>query len=390
MIIRARDPFTGEAVDLTVEGGRLAALGPAEPAASPALGDATTFVAPGLFDLQLNGFQGHDYNAPPFTETTAEAIRQAMVRVGVTQHLACITTGSRHRMLESLRAVVRARRDPAVARAIPGFHLEGPWLSPHDGPRGAHPRRHIRPPDWDEFQQFQEAAEGLIRLVTLSPEWEGAEAFIRKLVDQGIVVALGHADVTAAAVHSAVAAGVTVATHLGNGCHATMDRHDNPLFQQLVEDRLWATIIVDGHHLPPPLVDIMVRCKGVDRLVLISDAMAAAGLPPGTYTFGELDVEVGANRRVALPGTPYLAGSALDLLTGVGNVMQFAGVSLAGALRMASSNAWALLGDSHRARGLAPGVPADLLLFRRPRPDAPLHLTHTLVAGEVVFSAQGE
>jgi len=390
LIIRGQDPFADQLVDLTVEGDRIIRREPAASGRTPSLGDETMFVAPGLFDLQLNGFHGHDYNAPPLDETAAIEIAAAMTRFGVTQHLACITTGSRERMLASIRAVMRARRDPVTARAIPGFHLEGPYLSPVDGPRGAHPRQYIRPPDWDEFQEFQEAAAGLIRLVTLAPEWDGAPAFIARLVEQGIVVALGHAEATPADIQAAVAAGATLSTHLGNGCHATLDRHHNPLFQQLADDNLRATIIVDGHHLPPPLVKIIVRAKGRQRLILISDAMAAAGLPPGTYTFGDLSVEVDDDRRVALPGTPYLAGSALDLLTGVGNIMRFAGVSLPEALRMASSNAWELLGDDVRVQGLVPGAPADLFLFRQPRPDQPLELTHTVASGQVVFSSSPE
>lgn len=389
LLTRGKLTDTGQLVDLHLEDGIISRIKQVDTRRPPDVGGADLYLAPAPFDIQLNGFAGQDYNAPPFDEETARTIVQRMLTLGVTQHLACITTGSHERMLASIRAVTRARQDPKIAAAIPGVHVEGPYLSPDDGPRGAHPLEHIRPPDWDEFCAFQEAAEGLIKLVTVAPERPGALDFIRKLAGEGIVVAIGHANVSPDDIRAAIDAGARLTTHLGNGCHATIDRHNNYLFQQLAEDDLWATIIVDGHHLPPALVKIIVRCKGIDRLVLISDAMAAGGLEAGSYSFGDQTVDLDETRRVSLPGTPYLAGSALDLPACVQNIVRFAEVSLSDALRMGSVNAWELLGEAGRARGLVEGAPADLILFRWDEDTKQLTLAHTIAGGEVRYGGNG-
>ncbi|NCO42166.1 MAG: hypothetical protein AUJ96_29970 [Armatimonadetes bacterium CG2_30_66_41] len=401
MIVRGKSTSDDRLIDICIEGDHVAAVADAQPGKPPALGGEAWHVAPGLFDIQVNGFAGHDYNAPPFGDASVQAIVDALLALGVTQHLPTVVTGSHRRMLASVRAVVSARQERRIAQALPGLHLEGPYISPADGPRGAHPVKHVRPPDWDEFQQFQEAAEGLIRLVTLSPEWDGAAAFIAKLVAAGIVVALGHTNMTAEQMQAAVDAGARLSTHLGNGSHATLDRHNNYFFQQLAEDRLWASLIVDGHHLPPALTKIIARAKGAERLVLVSDAVAAAngrrssangrrssaGMPPGVHQFGDLRVEVSETKRVSLPGTPYLAGSALDLPSGIENVIRFAGVSLTDAIDMATRNPWELLSGPEHGRGLVPGAPADLVLFKWHDEHKQLELTHTIAAGEVVFAA---
>jgi N-acetylglucosamine-6-phosphate deacetylase len=387
VIVRGRSTGDDRLIDVRIEGERISAVADARPGETPAVGGEAWHVAPGLFDIQVNGFAGHDYNAPPFDDASVQAIVDALLALGVTQHLPTVVTGSHGRMLASIRAVASARRDRRIARALPGLHLEGPYISPVDGPRGAHPMKHVRPPDWDEFQQFQEAAEGLIRLVTLSPEWDGAADFIAKLVAAGIVVALGHTDMTADQMRAAVDAGARLSTHLGNGSHASLDRHNNYFYQQLAEDRLWASLIVDGHHLPPPLTKIIARTKGAERLVLISDAVAAAGMPPGIHHFGDLRVEVSETKRVSLPGTPYLAGSALDLPSGIENVIRFAGVSLTDAIDMATLNPWELLSGPEHGRGLVPGAPADLVVFKWHDERKRLELSHTIAAGEVVFAA---
>src|SRR5205807_1149747 len=168
-------------------------------------------------------------------------------------------------------------------RAMPCFHLEGPYISAEDGPRGAHPLAQVRPPDLGEFQRIQEAADGNIRLVTLAPELPGALAFIDKLTAAGVVVAIGHTAASPATIRDAVSAGARLSTHLGNGSHAMLPRHDNYLWEQLAADELWASIICDGHHLPAAVMRCILRVKTPARTILTCDAGSLAGLPSGRY-----------------------------------------------------------------------------------------------------------
>ena len=151
-----------------------------------------------------------------------------------------------------------------VGQAMEAFHLEGPYISPDDGPRGAHPARWVRPPDLEEFRRLQDAARGNIRLVTLSPEWPQAPRFIEAIVQQGVVASIGHTRASSEQISDAVSAGATLSTHLGNGADAVLPRHPNYLWEQLAEDRLAASFIVDGFHLPPSFLNVALRAKGLE------------------------------------------------------------------------------------------------------------------------------
>jgi N-acetylglucosamine-6-phosphate deacetylase len=293
---------------------------------------------PGFLDLQCNGFAGIDFNHPATTaEQVATAIR-AMRRHGCTQILPTIITHSPDRMEHLLRTLVAARiLDPGVRRAVPGFHLEGPFFSPEDGARGAHPREHIRPVERALWRRLQRAAEGGIRLVTLAPEVLGALPFIRQLRAEGVCVALGHTLATRGQIAAAVEAGAQLATHLGNGCPQQLHRHDNPIFAQLADDRLAASLIADGVHLPSDVLRTFFRAKGAARTILVTDAMAAAGAPPGRYTLGDHTLAVGRDRIVRQPGQPNFAGSALAMNDAVARFMHAAGATLAQAWSAAST-----------------------------------------------------
>ena len=158
-----------------------------------------------------------------------------------------------------------------------GFHVEGPHISPDDGPRGAHPQRWVRPPDLDEFRRWQDATDGRIRIVTLSPEWPEAPRYIEALVAKGVVASIGHTKATAQQIADAVSAGATLSTHLGNGAHPVLRRHPNYIWEQLAEDRLMADFIVDGIHLPTSFLKVALRAKGIERSVLVTDARSPAG-----------------------------------------------------------------------------------------------------------------
>jgi N-acetylglucosamine-6-phosphate deacetylase len=273
-----------------------------------------------------------------------------------------LVTNSFVALTHALRTLCHAREaDPELAAAIPAVHLEGPYISPEDGPRGAHPRQQVRPPDWDEFCRLQEAASGLIRLMTLAPEWDGALLFIERLVASGVVVALGHTAASGQRIRDAVAAGARLSTHLGNGCHALLPRHDNYLWEQLAADELWASVICDGHHLPAAVVRCILRVKTPARTILTCDASSLAGLPPGTYREWDQTFEVQADGKIVVPGTSYLAGSGVFTEVCVGTVIRVAGVSLAQAVDMASARPRELLGLPPQR--LEAGAPDNLVVF---------------------------
>jgi N-acetylglucosamine-6-phosphate deacetylase len=290
-------------------------------------------------------------------------------------------------MARSLRAIASAcRDDPRVARAVVGVHVEGPYISPEDGPRGAHPCAHIRPPDWEEFVEFQGSADGRIRLLTLSPEWPDAPAFIHRVASSGVAVAVGHTAATSEQIQEAVRAGARLSTHLGNGSHAVLPRHPNYLWDQLAADELAASIIVDGHHLPPAVVKTFIRAKGIERTILISDAVALAGMPAGDYDWLGLKVTLSPEGRVSLTGTPYLAGSALDLASALPRVMRDAGIGLADAVTMAAANPARLLGTDPGA--LAEGGRGDLVVLRLASGADRVEVVRTVVGGETVWPSE--
>ena len=294
---------------------------------------------PAFVDLQCNGFAGVDFNRPETTPEQICASIYAMWRTGCAVVLPTVITAATDRLEHLLRTLVAARKlDAEVRRSVPGFHLEGPFISPIDGARGAHPHAHVRPCDVKLWRRLHRAADGLIRLVTLAPEVSGALPFIRRLRSEGVVVAIGHTLATRAQVAASAEAGAQLSTHLGNGCPQMLHRHENPVLAQLGEDRLAATLIADGIHLPPDVLRTFVRAKTTSRSILVTDAMAAAGAPPGRYTIGDLAVEVGSDRVVRQPGSPNFAGSALTMDAAVKNAVACRAMPLSEAWRAASPN----------------------------------------------------
>jgi N-acetylglucosamine-6-phosphate deacetylase len=296
---------------------------------------------PGLFDLQVNGFGGIDFNRPDLTEDHVDAALARMRETGVTRCLPTLITSSFDRFAASARVLTRMTRD-----AIAGIHMEGPYISPEDGARGAHPRECVTRASIDDFNRRQDAAGGRIVLVTLAPEVFGAIPLIERLVGAGVRVAIGHSAASPPQIAAAVAAGATLATHLGNGCAAMLPRHPNVIWELLAADAVVASFIVDGHHLPPATVKAMLRAKGLERSVLVTDAVAAAGCPPGAYQIGGVECELDADGRVSLPGTPYLAGSALTLDRAIANTVRFTGLPLEKAIPMATTTPARAIGTS--------------------------------------------
>jgi N-acetylglucosamine-6-phosphate deacetylase len=361
-----------------VEDGVIAAI-------QAANGTSDDYIAPGLVDLQVNGFAGLDLNDGYLTPERVKTLADHMLSVGVTTFLPTLITAPEVDIIRALTVIAEARRQfPFVAEMVPFVHVEGPSISPLDGPRGAHPAAHVRAPSLEEFERWQAASSGLVGLVTLAPEQLGAIDYIAALVQRGVHVALGHTAASPKEIHEAAAAGASLSTHLGNGAAATLPRHPNFLWSQLADDRLIATFIADGHHLPADTFKAMVRAKGIERAILVSDAVALAGMPPGLYEqpVGG-SVEVTADGRVGIAGTPYLAGAGLPLCANVAIAVQMAGLTLSEGLRLATENPGRIAGGRGR---LAVGAPADLIQFAWQEGQRQLDVSAVWLRGEKVFS----
>jgi N-acetylglucosamine-6-phosphate deacetylase len=341
-------------------------------------------LAPAWIDLQVNGFAGVDYNDPAATQDEIGRSIRTLFSTGVARFYPTVITGPPQAMEAALRNLSSAKDALPEGAAIAGFHVEGPHISPEDGPRGAHPRTWVRKPDLDEFRRWQDTTQNRVRIVTLSPEWPGAAGYIERIVAEGVVAAIGHTQATAAQIADAVSAGATLSTHLGNGAHAVLARF-NYIWEQLAEDRLMAGLIVDGIHLPETFLRVALRAKGIERAVLVTDAVAPAGCAPGRYHLGELAVELTSDGRVTLAGQQRLAGSALRMDRAIGNLMRLAHVSLSDAVRMATVNAAKAGRVSGRQLGLAPGDIADLVQFRFDPQAARIEIGTTWLAGREVY-----
>jgi len=370
----------GEPVRITVEGDRIAAVEPAWPTGNV---DEWPFVAPGLFDLQINGHGGTWFGKEGITPEEVLAVLEQHFRFGVTRLCPTVITNSSEALQAAFAALRQAcEREPWAAHMCPGFHVEGPYISAEDGPRGAHPKEHVRPPDWDEFERLQQAAGGRICLITLAPELPGAIDFIRRATASGVTVAIGHTAATGHEIGDAIDAGARLSTHLGNGAHPMLRRHPNYIWEQLGDPRLSASVIADGLHLPPSVLRSIIRAKGVRGVILTCDASGLAGCSPGVYTEGKMRMEVLPDGRIVVAGQrELLAGSAADTCRCVVEAMR-QGVSRADAIDMAGRNPARLLGFEEIR--LRPGSRADLFIFRGSESNS-LEVQAAIAAGSLRF-----
>jgi N-acetylglucosamine-6-phosphate deacetylase len=359
MRARATHYATGQPVEIAIDRGRIASVTP--PTSAPA-DLAADWVAPSFFDIQVNGSHGVSFNSEHLTADEVRRVADVCRTHGTGGFCPTLITAGANALAHGFATLARAcDADPALARAMPAFHLEGPYIAADDGPRGAHPREHVRPPDWDEFRRWQDAAGGRIRLVTLAPELPGALPFIERLTAGGVVVSIGHTAATPEQVRDAVAAGAKLSTHLGNGAHAVLPRHPNYIWEQLADDGLWASVIPDGHHLPASVLKSILRVKTPARTVLISDASSLAGLPPGRYQIWGSEFEVRPEGKIVVPGTGFLAGAAVFLDACVGHILRLGLANLREAVEMAAVRPRELLGLPMSM--LETSEPADLVLF---------------------------
>ncbi len=379
MSLIAKRYDTGSPVRVELAGDRIASV---TPAYGYSRADDLPFVAPGFFDLQINGYGGVWFSDPHLTEDMVLQVLRQYLSHGVTRLCPTLITSSREALCAGLCAIRRAcEREAWADRMVPGCHVEGPFISAEDGPRGAHPREHVRPCDWSEFEAWQAASGGRVCLVTLAAEASGAEEFIHRATLSGITIALGHSAANTAQITTAVRAGARLSTHLGNGVSPLLPRHPNLLWDQLGESRLAASLITDCHHIPASFVRSVIRAKGLRECIITCDASGLAGCPPGEYqTHGQV-FEVLPNGKIVIAGQrTLLAGSAQTTEQCVAMCMQLAGVSLGAACDMAGDHPARIL---RRERiGLSAGNRADLVVFRHHVGEQPrLEIEQAILAG---------
>ncbi len=369
-----RDTGSGKPIRVHCNNGRIVAVedGPDE---------ESIWIAPGLVDLQVNGHRGHDFNADDLSVESVQSLVRSLISDGVTTFLPTIITSPEEKIIRNLRIIAAAREaDALTAHAIPFVHVEGPHISSEDGPRGAHPREHVRPPDIAEFMRWQEASGNLVGMVTLSPHYAEAQEYIRVLAASGIHVSLGHTGASGTQIRSAVDVGARLSTHLGNGVAQMLPRHPNLIWAQLAEDRLTATFIADGRHLPADTLTAMLRAKTMQRSILVSDLVALAGLPPGDYATpvgGAVTLHPDGTLNVA--GTSYLAGATAPLKDGIAHIAVNTAFGLGDAIQMATSNPGRFTGKRGQLRA---GADADLVRFRWEPGSSTLAMEEVVILGE--------
>jgi N-acetylglucosamine-6-phosphate deacetylase len=360
-VVSGRDPASGDLLEIECSGAIVSSIRRSRSAVDA---DAPWLVA-GLVDLQVNGYHGFDVNDESLSTDTLRGLRDELLTTGVTTFVPTIVTNSREWIRHALQAIAQARRtDDELARAIPYVHLEGPYISDETGPRGAHEINWVRPPDLDEFEEWQRESDGLVGMITISPHWDGAVSFIGAVASRGVRVSIGHTHADVEQIVAAIDAGAAYSTHLGNGAHALIARHPNYIWTQLAENRLHAGFIADGHHLSPHVFTAMLRAKGLGRSFLISDTTALGGQPPGTYhaTVGGA-VDVTDDGRLVLAGTTYLAGATASLSEGIARAVSMADISLGEAVLLATENPARVIDPSGPRGRLVVGGRAEFVTF---------------------------
>jgi len=266
-------------------------------------------------DLQVNGFGGVDFNRDGLSVEQMHLACQRLREAGGGEFLATIITADLDAMCRRLKALVRCREaDPLVREMMAGIHIEGPFINETPGYVGAHPAASVIPATTDAVRRLLDAAGGLTRIVTLAPERDHRHAVTRFLTDEGICVSAGHCDPTLDQLHAAIDNGLRMFTHLGNGCPMHLHRHDNIIQRALsLADNLWICFIADGVHVPFPALANYLRCAGIGRSIVVTDAIAAAGLGPGNYTLGDQSIAIGDDGIARSPDASHFVGSTVTM-----------------------------------------------------------------------------
>lgn len=294
----------------------------------------------GFVDLQVNGYAGVDFHSDELTADQLHLACAALRRDGVAQILLTITTEDVARMERRLGRVVDLReRDPLARDVVAGIHIEGPFISPLDGYRGAHPRDAVRSADREAMKRLLDAAGGLTRLVTLAPEHDGGFGVTRMLACAGIRVSAGHTNAKLDELRGAVDAGLSMFTHLGNGCPMQMHRHDNIVQRALsLSDQLWLMFIADGSHVSYPALRNYLRAAGIERSIIVTDAVTPAGMGPGTFRIGRWEVKIGEDLVARAPDGTHLIGSAMTMKDAAKRLTRHVGLTDEQVLRLTVTN----------------------------------------------------
>ena len=369
---------TGEPISVTFAGNEISGI----QALSSRKNDLP-YLAPGLVDLQINGFQGYDFNSLPITQEMVKQVTAALWKEGVTSYFPTIITNSDEAVESAVQVISGAcENDSLVEKCIAGIHVEGPFISPEDGPRGAHSNSYVKAPDWSLFQRWQEAANGRIKMITMSPEWPESGDFIRKCAENGVTVSIGHTAATPEQIQEAVRAGAKLSTHLGNGAHLMLPRHPNYIWQQLAEDDLTVCLIADGFHLPDSFLKVATNAKP-SQSMLVSDAVYLSGLEPGDYeTHIGGKVVLTPEGKLHMKENPkLLAGSVKMLKDGITHLSKSGVCSMPEAWEMASTRPASFM-NLPGMGGLKEGAIADLVAFRLEK-DA-VEIVQTYKSGKLV------
>ena len=377
MNIKGYDILKESAVELTLHGGCVKEIKKIDEEGLP-------YISTGFVDLQVNGYCGADYSSANLTLDDIYSIVSELTVSGTTCHLPTIITGDINKTINNVRKIISAvKRSKYLRNAIAGIHLEGPYISSVDGARGAHDINFVKKPNIDELHNLQNAAEGMIKIVTIAPELEGAYEFITEAGKLGIKIAMGHSSAKPDDIIKAINAGLSLSTHLGNGIAQTIDRRENQLWMQLADDRIKSGIISDGFHLSREQLIVFQRAKSLDNIFLVSDVGPMAGKEPGVYKWGNIDVEVHKDGHLGLQGTPYLAGAGHLLDWSIAHFMDFTGNSLKKTLPTVTDIPSEIIGKDI---SLNIGKPADIVLFRYNEGDLRLTIEQTIIDGRVVFN----
>lgn len=364
MTLRGRWYATNDGIELEIDSD-----GTIVDIKSYAANESDPYISPGFFDVQVNGFRGIDYSSEALTVDQVYEITDYLKATGTTRHVPTIISNAKEKVSRNLQIIRKAvRSSDYLGYAIPAVHLEGPYVSEVDGPRGAHDKTYVREPSIDEYRQWRDSSGGLLKIVTLAPERDGAIPFIKQLSEDGILVGIGHTGAEPETIQKAVEAGAGMSTHLGNGSHAVLPRLRNYIWEQLAADELYAGIISDGFHLPKSVLKVFYRAKGAERIVLISDVGPMGGQKPGLYKWGNIDVEVHPDGHLGLAGTEFLAGAGHLLDRGIAQFINASNCSIAEAIQACTVNPSTLLKSTSMGKRdeytyPKKGMPADLVQF---------------------------
>lgn len=374
---------TGKTIRVRISGSTIVQIEPIQTS------ERLPWIGPGLVDCQVNGYHGLDFNEEPLTADAITAAVHEFWKDGVTAVMPTIVTHSFGKTVELAGSWNLFNVPELVRSSIIGLHLEGPFISPEEGPKGAHDARWIGEPREDLIDRCQEASGGLLRLITISPHWRGTADFIDAMVEQGLVVAIGHTAADEPQIRRAVDHGATLSTHLGNGTHTVLPRHPNYVWDQLADDRLWASVIGDGFHLPWNVLKVILRVKQ-NRVYLVSDAVALAGCKPGPYSTavgGSVYLHESGKITLGGPESAVLAGSATSLKDAVAR-MVYHGIDQLGTVWDMASRWPSRFWQRAAGAGLTVGSPADFVLFEYDH--GIINICETVKNGRLVYNASSQ